>query len=218
MGEAPAAPEEAFYDERLARFGPTAQGAGWNSDRAQELRFRELVRICEGVEGPVSINDYGCGYGALLPYLRGRGLDGPYAGYDSSPAMVAAAERQHGGATGARFVGSEEALEPADFTLASGLFGKPFPTPGQDWMAYVLATIDRLAAASTRGFAFNMLTTHSDPERMRDDLFYGDPTHFFEHCMRAYGGRVALLHGYELYDFTIHVLLEPRRPPPSEGS
>ena len=47
-------------------------------------------------------------------------------------------------------------------------------------------TIDRLAALSTRGFAFNMLTSYSDPEYMRDDLYYGDPRFFFDHCKRRH--------------------------------
>ena len=37
------------------------------------------------------------------------------------------------------------------------------------WPEYVRETIDRLAALSTRGFAFNMLTSYSDADRMRPD-------------------------------------------------
>ena len=52
-----------------------------------------------------------------------------------------------------------------------------------------------------------MLTTYSDAEKMRPDLYYGDPTFFFDHCKRNYSRNVALLHDYELYDFTILVRL-----------
>ena len=40
---------------------------------------------------------------------------------------------------------------------------------------------------------------------MRADLFYGDPTFFFDHCKRKYSRNVALLHDYDLYEFTIIV-------------
>ena len=50
----------------------------------------------------------------------------------------------------------------------------------------------------------------SDPDRMRDDLYYADPCFFFDHCMRRFSRRVALLHDYELFDFTMLVPLSER--------
>ena len=44
-----------------------------------------------------------------------------------------------------------------------------------------------------------------NPERMRDDLHYGDPCSLFDHCKRAFSKQVALLHDYGLYEFTIRV-------------
>jgi hypothetical protein len=48
-----------------------------------------------------------------------------------------------------------------------------------------------------------MLTSYSDPERMRPELYYGDPRFFFDRCKRDYTRNVALLHDYDLYEFTI---------------
>jgi hypothetical protein len=56
-----------------------------------------------------------------------------------------------------------------------------------------------------RGFAFNMLTSYSDADRMRSDLHYGDPCRFFDYCKRTYSKQVALLHDYGLYEFTVLV-------------
>jgi hypothetical protein len=50
-----------------------------------------------------------------------------------------------------------------------------------------------------------MLTSYSDPDRMRSDLYYGDPCLFFDHCKRTYSKQVALLHDYGLYEFTVIV-------------
>jgi hypothetical protein len=80
-------------------------------------------------------------------------------------------------------------------------------TKDENWRAYILETIKNFADLSTKGFAFNMLTLYSDAEKMRPDLYYGDPTFFFDHCKRNYSRNVALLHDYELYDFTILVRL-----------
>jgi hypothetical protein len=55
------------------------------------------------------------------------------------------------------------------------------------------------------GIAFNLLTSYSDPDRMRSTLHYGSPSRYFDfvatHCSR----RVSLLHDYGLFEFTILV-------------
>jgi hypothetical protein len=73
------------------------------------------------------------------------------------------------------------------------------------WLGYVETTLDRLAALGRRGFAFNLLSRYSDPDRRRPDLYYGDPLALFDHCKRRFSPRVALLHDYPLWEFTILV-------------
>jgi hypothetical protein len=41
----------------------------------------------------------------------------------------------------------------------------------------------------------------------QDDLYYGDPLFFFDHCKRTFSRTVTLLHDYPLYEWTIHVRL-----------
>ena len=106
------------------------------------------------------------------------------------------------------FVGSEEELEPADYTVASGIFNVKLDVSDEDWREYVLRTLETIGRLSSRGFAFNMLTSYSDADRMRPDLYYGDPGFFFDHVKRRYARNVALLHDYGLYEFTIIVRLD----------
>ena len=75
----------------------------------------------------------------------------------------------------------------------------------------VLARNDSLGVlneTSTRGFSFNCLTSYSDSEKMRDDLFYANPCTIFDYCKRNFSKQVALLHDYGLYEFTILVRKE----------
>ena len=104
-----------------------------------------------------------------------------------------------------RFTTREDDLEPADFALASGIFNVRLDTSLEDWTAYVLHTLERLDSLGGQGFAFNMLTSYSDHDRMRADLYYGDPCFFFDHCKTRYSKQVGLLHDYGLYEFTILV-------------
>lgn len=202
-----------YYTGTVERHGPTAQGADWRSAESQSLRFDQLLRLLEGTGAPpgeTSFNDYGCGYGALLDHLRRAGWTGPYAGLDLSARMVAEARAQHAGWPLAEFVEGESLLPPADYTLASGIFNVRQDVDVPTWHAYVVDTLERIRGVSRRGFAFNCLTAHADPERMRPDLHYADPVALFEHCRRAFSPRVALLHDYPLFEFTVLVRLDAR--------
>jgi len=196
-----------FHRETLAEFGVSPRGAGWNGERAQATRFEQLAKLIRH-DGDFSLNDLGCGYGALLDYLRPRHGAFRYTGYDVSDAMIAAARARHGGDASARFVLSGDPA-PADYGIASGIFSLRVGRSDDEWMAYVESVLDVLDRSSRHGFAFNSLTRYSDVDRMRDDLFYADPCVLFDLCKRRYSRNVALLHDYELYDFTILVRKSP---------
>lgn len=137
-----------------------------------------------------------------MPYLRRLGLDVEYRGFDVSESMLKHARREHGGPQ-VEFVGRVDELQPTDYTVASGIFNVKLDVSDDDWLDYVLETIEVLARLSRRGFAFNMLTSYSDADKMRPDLYYGDPMFFFDHVKRRYARNVAVLHDYGLYEFTI---------------
>jgi SAM-dependent methyltransferase len=198
----------AYYEGKLALFGTTPGGVDWNSEASQRLRFDQLFRAVSPAwpSSIASVNDYGCGYGALSGYLEDRGFAGEYRGYDASSKMIEAAERLHGETRHRRFASDRQALPPADLTVASGIFNVKLHASDDSWLAYVLETISDLAAVSRRAFAFNVLTSYSDPERRRPDLFYADPRVLFDHC-KTLSPFVALLHDYPLYEFTIGVFL-----------
>ena len=191
----------AYYEGRLHEFGVVARGVDWNSTESQTRRFDELIPG-EAIASTGSILDYGCGYGALLPYLRSRGWNGRYCGYDVAPAMTSAARLLH--QDGAEFV-DETPTGPFDRTVASGLFNVRLHFDDALWHAYIVTALDAMWERTSGVMAFNMLTSHSDPERQRKDLYYADPGRYIDLCVRRYSRHVRLHHGYELYEFTIQV-------------
>jgi len=193
-----------YYDAKLRAFGPTPAGVDWNSQESQELRFRQLARLWEG-EPSSSIIDYGCGYGALVQWLRARGHTGGYCGFDVSTEMIRVAMSHEASGRRSTFTSDRAGLSPADYAIASGIFNVKMETPEAQWREYVLATIADLALLGRRGFAFNALTLYSDPPKRRPDLYYADPRELFDHCKRVHGPFVALLHDYPLYEFTVIV-------------
>jgi SAM-dependent methyltransferase len=193
-----------YYSGKIAEHGPTAKGVDWQDEASQTLRFAQLAKLFD-VDGAFTINDYGCGYGALARYLEELGYEFAYTGFDISEPMLDQARELSKDSTRCRFVLSEDDLEPASYTVASGIFNVRLGADDASWERHVLETLSRLDALSERGFAFNMLTTYSDPERMRVDLYYADPAAIFDHCKRIFSRWVALLHDYGLYEFTVLV-------------
>ena len=191
-------------DNALAEHGPTPLGVGWNSTASQIIRFEQLIKIVDQ-PGDFSINDLGCGYGALLDFLQPRFPVVSYSGYDVSAAMIAVAKARNANNALARFHLGSDPANPADYCVASGLFSLRLRQSESAWERYVLATLDVLDRSGRRGFAFNSLTRYSEPGKMRSDLYYPDPCALFDYCKRRYSRNVALLHDYDLYDFTILV-------------
>lgn len=196
---------ERYYTGRFEEFGATPRGVDWTSAESQTLRFEQLLKVCERARGPFRLLDFGCGYGSLLEHVRARGIDCDYVGYDLSEPMLAHARERFGGDGRAAFVGPHEPLPGADYAVASGIFNVKQDVATEPWRAYVLHTIDRLGTLGARGFAFNALTSYSDPERMRPDLHYADGRELFDYCKRRHSRQVALLHDYGLWEFTIVV-------------
>jgi SAM-dependent methyltransferase len=196
-----------YYSDKITRYGATAKGVDWNSRESQELRFEQLLKICDRGK-PFSMNDYGCGYGALVGYMTDRGYEFEYCGYDISSQMIAKASELYGKFEQCKFFIDERELREADYTIASGIFNVRLQTKDEEWQEYVFATLDTMAKLSKIGFAFNLLTSYSDPHLMRSDLYYADPLSLFDYCKINYSRFVSLLHDYPLYEFTILVKKE----------
>jgi SAM-dependent methyltransferase len=198
-----------YYAGKVAAHGSTPQGVDWNSGEGQQLRFTKLLEILPPGSAPISLDDYGCGYGALFDHLQAAGRSSvDYLGIDIAAPMVSAARAGHP-AEAARFhLGAGSPRRP-DFAVASGIFNVRPGIPLRAWEEHIAATLDELHASATRGFAFNCLTSYSDADKRRDHLYYGDPCFYFDWCKRRYARNVALLHDYGLYEFTLLVRKDP---------
>jgi SAM-dependent methyltransferase len=194
-----------YYAEKLAEHGATPRGVDWNGEESQKVRFEQLCKIIDPKTSNFSINDLGCGYGALLEYLRDEQAACSYLGVDVSQEMIKVAEQRNAAADRARFITSAEPDEVADYGLASGIFNVRLGRSDAEWFDYLQTILDVLDRTSSLGFAFNCLTSYSDQDKKRDYLYYADPCRLFDMCKRRYSRQVALLHDYGLYEFTILV-------------
>lgn len=194
-----------YYSDKLAQHGETPLGVDWNGFESQNLRFKQLCSIVADSSVFFSLNDLGCGYGALYDYLTDQYTQFSYLGLDVARDMVRSATLRYKNLTNARFACASEPDKVADYGVASGVFNVRLGRSDAEWMEYVQSTLDILNDSSRLGFAFNCLTSYSDPEKMRDYLYYANPVQLFDLCKRRYSKQVALLHDYGLYEFTILV-------------
>jgi hypothetical protein len=111
-------------------------------------------------------------------------------------------EARHRHPSGEWILGSKLTAE-ADYSFASGIFNVRLQESEDAWRAHIEQTLDELNNYSRRGFAFNLLTTYVDYREPH--LHYGDPCSFFDLCKRRYSSKVALLHDYPLYEWTMLV-------------
>lgn len=194
----------AYYEDGFSRHGSTAQGVDWNGPESQEINFDQIIKLLPP-DAPVEVNDLGCGYGALADYLSSRRRLARYRGYDVNPEMIEAARSHYSGRPEITFEVADRALHPADYGVACGVFTLRLGRSDDDCFRYMSAALDGLHETSARGFAFNGLTAYSDPDKMREHLYYPDPRDVFDLCKRRYARNVALLHDYGLYAFTMIV-------------
>ena len=193
-----------YYTCKVKSYGINPKGVDWNSTESQELRFKQLLKICE-YDSNYSLIDYGCGYGALLAYMRNSDLYCTYQGYDLSEEMVRLCKERHLKTDNCDFYNDETLLTISDYTVASGILNVKLQYSISNWENYVLHTLKKINALSVKGFSLNLLTSYSDKEYMREDLYYGDPCFYFDYCKRNFSKNVALLHDYGLYEFTLLV-------------
>ncbi len=194
--------------------GETARGVDWNSDASQLTRFEQLCRFIDAAV-PFSINDIGCGYGALVDFLARAGGEFSYHGFDVSSPMIESARLRYGGRPDIRFSCSAQLEQLADYSGASGIFHKRFGRSDGEMLDYQLRTLDMMDRASRLGFSFNSFSRYGAGQAQRSDLFYADPCLLFDRCRTRFAGRVALLHDYDPMDFTIAVRKDP---PPGAGT
>ena len=193
-----------YYTQKILKHGNIAYGVDWNSESAQQNRFSQLLRVID-LPDNFSLNDLGCGYGALLEYLNNRYGTFAYNGYDISEAMIMATKPLFNQSENIHFFISEFPKYLTDYSIASGIFNVRLEHDDKKWNAHMKRTLDSLYKHSFRGFSFNCLTSYSDEDKKKNYLYYADPCEIFDYCKRHYSPNVSLLHDYGLYEFTIIV-------------
>jgi len=205
-----------YYTGTVNKFGPTPWGVDWTCELTQDLRFIQLLKVC-GRHRRFSINDLGCGYGALFPFLEKKYGAGTadYVGIDVSPAMIDHAGRLWDDHPSARFQVSSHFSRAADFSMASGVFNVHLEFDETRWEEFVRDTLIELRRASHRGFAVNFMRPPTDGLTPLPGLYRTTPERWVGFCETELGAEVTVLRDYGLREFTLLVRFPQGRGQPS---
>ena len=193
-----------YFTEKLEKHGATHLGVDYNSPRSQEARFDELIKVIQRPE-KYSLLDFGSGYGGMYDYMLRLGHKLTYFGYDIAESMVKKGNEIYADDENSTFTSDIKNIPLLDYAIASGTFNMKLDANQKAWAEIVLEGLHQMNDHASKGFSSNFLTKYSDADKMRPDLYYADPLFIFDYCKKNFSRNVALLHDYQLYDFTIIV-------------
>ena len=191
-----------YYSDKISQYGTTSQGVDWNGKESHFLRFEQLCKVLSD-KNNFTLLDYGCGFGALIEYLKQNNMTFNYTGFDISEEMIKKANEIYQAKN--QIFTSDLENKHFDYTIANGIFNVKLDALDKDWEKYIIDTIDEIDGVSAKGFSFNILTSYSDKDFKKDYLYYANPLFYFDYCKKNFSKNVSLLHDYNLYEFTIIV-------------
>ena len=168
------------------------------------MRFVQLLKLCD-FSAPLSLNDIGCGYGALCAFLAMRHAESrvDYLGVDLSRAMVSRARRRFRGPD-RRFVVGNTSPRVADYCVASGIMNVHVGYSRSVWEDFIATMLADIRRTSRRGFAVNFVAeTAILTDSQAASLYRTDSEPWVRHCERELGCTVEVLDNYGMREFTL---------------
>lgn len=199
----------AGYSLQFKEKGATHEGVLWSNKEDQIKRFDTFMEMVKDQlpENDMSVNDLGCGYGALFEYLRDHPAmaNGRYYGYDICADFISVAMMRYTDPR-ALFLHHYAAYLEADFSFVSGTFNMKGPEKDEDWDLYVKQALKDLFTKTNKAMAFNMLTPKHPNQH--DWLYYCDPDALLDFCRKGISSHATIKMEPDMTAFTICVSKE----------
>jgi SAM-dependent methyltransferase len=199
-----------YYTTRVEKYGATPLGVDWTCHPTQDLRFVQLLKICGDNHFIFSLNDIGCGYGALLRHLakRHKHWKVNYLGIDLSESMIRAAKTEWPPSSYRNFLVSHVSPRMADYSILSGAFNVKLNISRSIWEQVIKSTLSNMHQTSQRGFSVNFLTSLPPSAETPTELYRTSPDQWIHYCETKFAAQVELLEDYGLREFTL--LIRPQ--------
>lgn len=195
----------AYYGQRLRLYGATPLGVDWSCVPTQEMRFVQLLKLRDPGLRDYSLNDVGCGYGALYSFLRRRNRSHQvdFMGTDLSAEQIAAATKRWRHRPFVNFRVARDAVRIADYSVASGTFNVRLSTSAEAWEILIHESLASMRQMSLKGFAVNFLSPPANPKLRIPELYYASPEQWAAHCEEHFKVTAEIVSGYGLKEYTL---------------
>jgi hypothetical protein len=203
-------PVATVFTQGIRAFGTHHKALAWYDAERMLRRFQIFAGLIAAIpeERPITVNDHGCGYGALFEAFRDYPAmkHGHYHGTDISAEMVKAAAK-HIRDPRASFEVSHVATRSADYSFVSGTYNMKMFASEAEWVEMVKENLRDLWSKTKVALGFNMLSTTS-PYR-ESTLCYFDLDDILGFCRRELTANVRTTDRLEPNEFVIFAMREP---------
>jgi SAM-dependent methyltransferase len=111
---------DTFYSSAIQKYGVSAKGLNWNSNKTQDIRFKTIFKMLPKNLQEYSLIDAGCGFADFYLYLqKNKTLPKNYTGIDCHNDMVSIASNNTGCEIQNLDIVKDD-LPKADFIVCSG--------------------------------------------------------------------------------------------------
>lgn len=189
-----------YYESKMGQGLPDYGILGWESEKAQYLRF-DMLLDAVSLEDKTLL-DIGCGMGNLLEYLNGKGIKVGYTGVDILESMIECAEcKKLNGEFCCADVFEDGSFNNRSFDIVytSGIFNLNLGNNRE----FLLKALKKMLGLAKEAVVFNLL--HKDsPDREDDKYYYYDPAEI-KQLLEGFPEirKVAIKEQYLNNDFTV---------------
>jgi len=187
-----------FYDRTLHIFGDRPESLRWTSE-GQRAHYEAMLDIAGVIEGR-KVLDFGCGKGDFYQFLKDKGIESDYTGFDINENLIALARRKFPQARFGVFdIERDTMSEEFDYIFLCGVFN--LKVQGIDEL--IRFTLKKLFPCCRIGLAFNALSVHAPQKAF--ELHYASPEALFGFALDNLSPFVVMRHDRIPYDFTMFV-------------
>ncbi|HBH60504.1 MAG TPA: hypothetical protein DDX85_01930 [Nitrospiraceae bacterium] len=197
-----------LFDKKLMLHGDRPEAVGWSA-AGQELRHQMMLDV--GDINKSKTLDFGCGKGDFYRFLKERGLQVQYSGFDINENLINLARRKYPGEDFRVFDIDKDILnEDYDYIFICGVFN--MEVEGIDeTIRHTLLTLFRHCRTA---LAFNALS--SDDPKKDFELHYVSPEGLSDFALRNLSPHVSFQRDRIPHDFTMFVYADTDRQPHRE--
>ncbi len=190
-----------FFDKKLMCHGDRPEAVGWSA-KGQALRYQAMLDV--GDINKSKTLDFGCGKGDFYKFLRDRGIQVEYTGFDINEKLISLARRKYPERDFRVFDIDKDVLnEDFDYILLCGVFNLELEGTDQTIKNALLTLFKHCRTA----LAFNALSSH-DPKK-DFELHYVSPEELLDFALKNLSPHVSFRHDRIPYDFTMFVRRQP---------